>query len=446
MKSYLSATRLMIIAGLLFLLFGLLCGVLGGLQYITTDFLSGSLPFYKLRPLHVFSVTAFIILSATGSVYYYLNDLHSLSSSVSKKAVLQSYIFTATSLIIIALFIAGVFGGREYLEYPPQLALPIILFWVLFGWNYLKIVNPINFSKAPVYYWMWGTGIVFFFITYLESYLWLFPFFRDNIVRDVTVQWKSLGSMVGAWNMLIYGSAFYLMEKISGNKETARKPLTFFFYFLGFTNLMFNWGHHTYIVPSSPWIRITAYAISMTELLIVGNIILGWRKTVTEGQKNFHNISCKLLTAADLWMFLNLLLAIIISVPAINQYTHGTHITVAHAMGTTIGINTTILLASLYFIATQKDNNLYAHNKKMIDAGYWLTNISLFIFWTSLITAGYIKGKETIAFSNENFRDIMEHIRPILEAFSISGIGVAIGIFLMAYPLLKSFITSPKAA
>ena len=37
------------------------------------------------------------------------------------------------------------------------------------------------------------------------------------------------------------------------------------------------------------------------------------------------------------------------SIPAFNLYTHGTQITVVHAMGTTIGINTMIVLAGVFY-------------------------------------------------------------------------------------------------
>lgn len=60
---------------------------------------------------------------------------------------------------------------------------------------------------------MWLTGLFFFLFTYMESYLWLFPYFRNNVINDMTVQWKSYGSMVGSWNMLIYGCSIFLMEK-----------------------------------------------------------------------------------------------------------------------------------------------------------------------------------------------------------------------------------------
>jgi len=150
--------------------------------------------------------------------------------------------------------------------------------------------------------------------------------------------------------MLVYGTGMYVMEQTSGNSKPARSPEAFFFYFLGLINLMFNWGHHTYIVPAAPWIKNIAYFISMTELLILAHLILQWRKTMSEARKNYHRMPFRLLSYADAWILLNLTLAIIISVPAWNYYTHGTHITVAHAMGATIGINTMLLLASVFYI------------------------------------------------------------------------------------------------
>ncbi|MBK7605177.1 MAG: hypothetical protein IPI15_16690 [Saprospiraceae bacterium] len=59
----------------------------------------------------------------------------------------------------------------------------------------------------------------------MESYLWIFPYFRNNIVNDMTLQWKSYGSMVGSWNMLIYGSSIFLMEKSVAVKNTVMHQL-----------------------------------------------------------------------------------------------------------------------------------------------------------------------------------------------------------------------------
>ena len=430
-----------IIAGIIFLIAGISFGVIGGLQYVFEDLFKTLLPFYKTRPLHVSLVTTFIILSAVGGVYYYMNESFDENKLVNTGSKLHLILYITVTIIIITCYLLGYFGGREYLEYPPILALPLLVAWILFAFNFYKIIKGKIKGKTPIYIWMWITGIIFFIFTNLEAYLWMFPYFRDNIVKDVTIQWKAMGSMMGAWNMLIYGTAFYVMEKLSGNDKISHDPKTFFFYFLGLPNLLFNWGHHTYIIPHAPWIKTVAYIISMTELLILGNIILNWRKTLTEGQRNYKNIPYRLLINSDIWIFLNLILALLISIPSINKYTHGTHITVAHAMGATIGINTIILLASSYFIFSKKDENIYISNKKTINTGFWLMNISLLIFWISLLAAGIIKGIETNPGSIANFHEIILNQRIYFVVFAISGIGMFIGLILLVIPLLKSFFS-----
>lgn len=174
------------------------------------------------------------------------------------------------------------------------------------------------------------------------------------MVREVTVQWKAYGALFGSWNMLVYGTAIFVMEKISGDTAISRSKLAFSLYFLGLFNLMFGWAHHAYPVPLELWIRNFAYIVSMRELLILGKIIWDWRRSLSGYQKYRHRCAYRFMFAADLWVFLNLVLALIMSVPAANLITHGTHITVAHAMGTTIGINTMILLASVFCVIEEQ--------------------------------------------------------------------------------------------
>jgi nitric oxide reductase subunit B len=332
----------------------------------------------------------------------------------------------------------GIFGGREYWEFHPILALPIGVGWVLFLINFIKSVG--SFRKQPVYVWMWLTGILFFLFTFLESYLWIFPYFRNNVINDMTVQWKSYGSMVGSWNMLIYGSSIFLMEKISGNKSYSYSVIAFTLYFTGLLNLMFNWGHHIYTLPTHHFIKNISYVVSMTELFIFGRIIYKWRSSVSSARKHFHHIAYRFLLAADAWVLLTLLLAIVMSVPAINIYTHGTHITVAHSMGAVIGINSFLLLAFAFDILADS-SLLSSRYKKWITNGYWIANISLFIFWISLIAAGILKAKWQMSSIKTPFNAMMFQLRPIFIVIFDSGLFMIIGFFLILYPLLKKQFT-----
>lgn len=424
-----------------YLAIGLLMGIIGGLQYIMPSFLKEQLSFQKTRPLHVYLVISWIFTAAQGGLYYYLPRIANKTLYWLQGARIQFYLHTTVSVFIVSCFFLGYFGGREYLEFPPLLGAVIILSWVTFAINFFFTLKP-DYKNAPVYIWSWSTGILFFFITLSESYLWLFEYFHSNIIRDVTVQWKALGSMVGSWNMLVYGTGMYVMEKLSGDNKANRSPLAFFFYFLGLTNLMFNWGHHTYIVPAAPWVKTVAYVISMTELLILGFIILQWRKTMTQARKNYHNISYRLLSFADIWIFLNLTLAIAISVPSWNYYTHGTHITVAHAMGTTIGINTLLLFASIFYIIQKENKSVFEKNKPLINRGILITNISLLLFWSSLLGSGLVKISGKL--NNESFATIMQKCQPWFKLFAYSGIAIFLGLFLLIFSAYKTLAGNYK--
>ena len=422
------------ITSLLLLILGMLFGLTGALQYLLPGFLKSHLSFEKIRPMHVSSIIFWIIIGSVGAVFNYL-QLHTRKNIYSPLLAKSTFVIFLSSIIFILItYCLGIFGGREYWEFSPVISLPIFIGWILFLINFIKSID--SFKNQPVYVWMWLTGIIFFLFTFLESYLWLFPYFRNNIVNDMTIQWKSYGSMVGSWNMLLYGSSIYLMEKISNEKKYSSSTIAFTLYFTGLFNLMFNWGHHIYTLPTSHYIKNISYLVSMTELLILGRIIFYWKSTLNKNLKQIHSISYRFILSADVWILLTLILAIVMSVPAINIYTHGTHITVAHTMGATIGINSFLLLAISFDILEDAGFNL-SKNKKLINTGIWITNVSLFIFWISLIIAGIIKSIWQMSSIQSPFSSMMLQLRPFFILFFISGVSLFSGMFLVVFPLIK---------
>ena len=126
----------------------------------------------------------------------------------------------------------------------------------------------------------------------------------------------------------------------------------------------------------------------------------------------------------------------IISVPFFNFYTHGTHVIVAHAMGSTIGINTMILLASIFYVIGNFQHvNLTDKQKKAISHGLKLANVSLAVFLIALILAGVGKG---VFYTGEPYQVIMYNIRPFLMTFTLAGIALMIGIWAILWHAFKS--------
>lgn len=433
-----------ILLSLFALILGSFFGILAGFQYIIPDFLKELLPFTKMRPFHDSTVISWIILAATGSIYFVLANIEGLTIHSSKLTKIHFYLFLLLGLIIYISIGSGYMGGREYVTFMPILIIPILFGWILFGYNYFKtVLNQVK--NWPVYYWMWGTGIVFMIFHLAEAHFWFSYYFRENFVRDLTVQWKSYGSFVGSWNQLVYGLSIYIMAKIKKDDNVGRGKLPFFFYFLGLTNLMFGWAHHTYIIPTQPWIRYVAYGISMTEWIILGYMIYSWKKSLSEEKKEANTLAYRFLMAADLWIFINLILALLISIPIINFFSHGTHITVAHSMGTTIGINTTILLAALFYIASRIDIH-FKDNLKQLLSGFYIFNSSLMVFFGALIAAG-LKKSEWMYFSkNIPFAEMKINLANNYYVFLIAGIVMFIGILMLTTPLIKVFIKAYNTA
>jgi nitric oxide reductase subunit B len=278
---------------------------------------------------------------------------------------------------------------------------------------------------------------------FTEAHLWLLPYFRDHFIQNISLQWKSGGSYVGSWNMLVYGTSLFVMSKISNDDSYAKSKKAFFFYFLGLTNLMFGWAHHIYIIPTAPWIRYLAYAISMTEWIILFSIIYDWKKNLSKEKQTKFLLAYRLMILADFWVFLNIILALLISIPSINLFTHGTHITVAHSMGTTIGINTLILLSSIAFII-DSENKFTLVSEKRIAFGIKIFNFSFLIFWASLLIMGIKKGYWNFFSKNESFSQLQDSLHWIYVLFVIFGLGIFIGLYIIVFEYLKNIKSISK--
>lgn len=417
------------------LFLSLFFGVFAALSFFAPNFFSGLLPFQQVRPFHVSAALFWIITAAATGIVIYKSEL--FDDVKSNSFFMNSFAAIWITAVILALFsyANNEFGGREYWEFPPFINIFILTAWIFLM---IEFFNQVFRSKKekPVYVWMWGTGIVFFLFTFIEQNLWHIQWFRDSFLREMTVQWKSNGSMVGAWNQMIYGTALFLMVRISGDESIAKSWKAYFSYFLGLTNLIFNWGHHIYNVPTIWWVRDVSYLISMSEWILVISIIQGFKKKLEERRKFRHLVPYRFLIASEFWVFLNLLLALLMSIPGINRYTHGTHVTVAHAMGTTIGINSMILLASIsYFL-----NFTITGKKKMpslFGFSYWSCQFALFIFWIALITAGITKGIQITANPDALFAEVMLKVYPWLKLFMYAGIVVAITLCIIAVILFR---------
>ena len=200
---------------------------------------------------------------------------------------------------------------------------------------------------------------------------------------------------------------------------------------------MVNWGHHIYLLPTEKYIHYIAYAVSMTEWIILIRIFYKWSQQIKENKQFYYFFPYRFLMASDYWVTLNLTLALFMSIPAINLYTHGTHITVAHAMGTTIGINTMIILAGVFYFIKPTFNS--AKWRLYGSIAFWIVQVTLLLFLISLIGMGVQRAIWQAGLTSESFSKMSSSSGNWVLLFIIFG---TILMFSMASFFIYLFIQS----
>ena len=383
-----------------------------------------------LRPTHVTFAIAWIFLAAMGGIWAFLPKALGVRIHSQRLARAQWWLLLAAGLIAFWGYLNGTVSGREYLNFPWPASLCIIAAWICFIINFFRTAMSSE-RPWPVYVWMWATGVVTFSWTFLEGHLYLLPWFNDAPVRDLSVQWKSYGGLAGSWNMLVYGLSICLMERVGGH-GVGRSRKAFAFYWLGLMNLMFGYAHHTYPLPQSEWIRWMAFFISMTEWVVLLSLIHDWAQPWSREfwrNRPAERVPRAFLAATSAWIGINLLLAMLISIPTINWFTHGTHVVMAHAMGSTLGINTMILFG-VGFAWMLGKVPINPKLERPLWVGFLFTNIGLLVLWSLLVIAGIVKGLG-MARSDWSFHQARTAIAPLISAAGWSALALFVGLLLL---------------
>ncbi len=346
-----------IACALLCMLLALVVGALGALYYIpafSTHMANAGLSLVQLRPLHTTFASAWIYLGCIACMYWYLFGRGTKPNPGERRRYrfhMGCWILAGVGALVTLCL--GITSGREYLGVHPSISVLILVGWLTFLWTWLRRVGP-GFWKRPVYVYMWTSGALFFVYTFVEGHAHLLPFVSSHPVADLQIQWKSCGTLVASFNQMVYGSLFYVGERLSGDRGAAQSKTAFALFGLGLLNSFTNYVHHTYHLPQAHFLKWVAFGVSMLEIIILWHIlsdlVARLRKAKPLGAA--FASSTRLLTLSKNWNIFLLPIALLISVPPLNSLIHGTHVVMAHAMGSELAIDSYILLGAIAWMFT----------------------------------------------------------------------------------------------
>ena len=100
MKSRINYALAFLFVGVLALLATLVFGLTASIVYIDPKFYKEFIPFNRMRPLHVSNAIAWIVLTATGGLYYYLSLNDKWNWRFPRLIALHFWLFLTTGIAI----------------------------------------------------------------------------------------------------------------------------------------------------------------------------------------------------------------------------------------------------------------------------------------------------------------------------------------------------------
>jgi len=431
---------------------GMLVGLYAALQMVWPS-LTFDLPyttFGRIRPIHTNAVIfAFVGNGIFCGVYYSLQRL----SKARMFSDMLSYIhFWGWQLIIVAAaltFALGFTTGKEYaeLEWPIDIAVAII--WVVFGWNMFGTIIKRRTRHIYVAIWFYIATFVTVAVLHIVNSLAVpitlfkgYPIYAG--VQDALVQWWYGHNAVAFFLTTPFlGLMYYYLPKAANRPVYSYKLSIIHFWALIF---LYIWaGPHHLLYSSLPdWAQTLGTVFSIMLIapswggMVNGLLTLrgAWDKVREDPILKFFVVA---VTAYGMSTFEGPMM----SLKAVNAFTHFTDWTVAHAHIGALGWNGFLTFGMLYWLIPRIFKTKL-HSKKLANTHFWLGTLGIIIYaiplyWGAVVQ--YLMWKE---FTPEgflkypNFLETVTQIIPMYAARVAGGALYIVGVLLLIYNIVKT--------
>jgi hypothetical protein len=394
-----------------------LIGLQGALKLTLPAEMTAWMAFELLRPLHTFLAMGAVLAGLFGLVEAILVKHTGKGSHRFYLILFGSFLLAGPAALML-----GQGTGREYFPAPAWVS--VLLIPILFSYVVrLLQAREVLTERSPEGYWLLGFGSLFILLAWLESHLRLADALLHSFTRDLSVQWHAIDTMFAGMNTVLFGTVMFMMS-------AGPKPLRpwVLFAISGFSVLL-TFGHHHYVSGQPGMIKTLAVIASMVAILSLVRHFIAWRKA--QGSTTDPVFLKPVLRSVEFWVIVSVLSGVIFAVPQINLITHGTYLTLIHAMGSMIGVNFLIIVLGAFAFASAPE----AVRSDRVTLGVRLTNWSLGGLWLVLGASGLVRGVMRIGYEYAEFQPIRE---AILIGFPVLGIALLAGIAMLSWEAVRA--------
>lgn len=407
------------------LVLGSVFGVVASLKMHMPDLLVGDalLTFGRIRPVHLNMVAyGWTSMAGVGVGIWLIPRLFKTPLVGGGYAVAGGVLWNLGMLAGVVAILAGFSDGLEWLEYPWQIDIALVLGGALAAVPLLLTVVRRRVQHLYVSAWYLLAGLIWFPMLFITANV-------PNLfmgVEQATMNWWFAHNVLGLWmTPLGLAAAYYLIPKIVGTQI-----YSYSLSLVGFWALALFYSqvgiHHLLGGPVPTWLATLSIAASIMMIIPVLAVAINHHVTVAPHWRMLlHSPTLRFVELGAISYTLSSLQGSLMAVPAINTITHFTHYTVAHAHLGVYGFIGFVMFGAIYFIMPRLMDWEWPY-KRAISAHFWLVFIGFSIYFWPLSIGGWLQGLAALD-PSLSFMASVELTIPYLISRSVGGILMTVG-------------------
>ena len=425
------------------LLVGSLLAFLASWKMHAPEFLAqwSWLTFGRVRPAHLNAmIYGWAAMAGIGATLWMQARLSRVTLAFPRLLVAVAVAWNGAVAVGVVGILAGNGTSVEWIEFPFPLAM---VFAALFG--AFAIISFWTFARRRIehvyvtQWYLFGAIIWFPFLYFLANVL--IHLGQARGVAQGAANWWFAHNVLGLFLTPIgVGAAYYLIPKVIG------RPIhSYYVSLLGFWSLalFYNWAgtHHLVGGPLPAWVVTIGIVSSMMMFIPVTAVAINHHLTMVG---SFHLLrsspTLRFVVFGGMSYTIVSFQGSLEALRSINEVTHFTHYTVAHAHLGVYSFFTMTMFGAAYYILPRL-TGLEWSSARLIRVHFWTVAAGMAIYWVGLTIGGLIQGFR-MNDARVPFLDLTVSTVPWLVSRSVAGILMTTGhiaFAILVYRMLAAF-------
>lgn len=420
------------------LIVGSLLALIASIKLHTPEFWSDWewLTFGRVRPAHLNTVIyGWSSLVGIGVLFWLQARLSRTCLRYQKLLYIVGVVWNLAILGGTLTLLTGRYSSVEWLEFPVWTAAILGLSFLVIMGTSLDLFR--RRTKGHVYVSQWYLfGAVFWFPALYVLGNLMIHLGGATGVAQATANWWFAHNVLGIWFTPIgLAAAYYFIPKVLG------RPIhSYYLSLLGFWTLalFYNWAgtHHLIGGPLPVWLTTVGTVASMMMFIPVITVAINHHMTMIG---HFHKLrfspTLRFIVFGAMSYTVVSFQGSLMALRTINETTHFTHYTIAHAHLGMYSFFTMTMFGAVYYIVPRLLGREWP-SAALIKVHFWSSAIGMVLYFTGLSWGGWIQG-ELMNHSTTPFLEIVSELIPYLWSRSVAGTLMTVGHFAFVILLWK---------